>query len=231
MSKHKISIEATSEKTGLTHVFDDIEKLVKDFEAKRQGRHTAELINGKRFYDWLRKQDLDLIDYATLWNKPVYRVVGPGTLPLSIAGSLADGGRFNVGGAQQHPLFSTLKKAGCLYAASSMKCALAERALPLGQIEKYKIIPTRRFQLWDLHKVITGLDWPGLLDLVNAAPIDAIWGYQKVPLIPQLLASHLRNIGGDGIKFRSVKDGTGFNLAFFFRQDKQCSEAFSLKQI
>jgi len=231
MSKHKISIEATSEKTGLTHVFDDIEKLVNDFEAKRQGRHTVELINGKRFYDWLRKQELDISHYTSLWNKPVYRVVSPGILALSIAGNLADGGRFNIGGAQQHPLFSTIKKAGCLYAASSLKCALAERAQPLGQIEKYKLIPQHPFQLWDLRKVINGLDWPGLNDSVNSAPIDAIWGYQKVPLIPQLLASYLRSIGGDGIKFRSVKDSSSFNLAFFFRQDKQCVESFSIKRI
>lgn len=132
MSKHKISIEATSEKTGLTHVFDDIEKLVNDFEAKQQGRHTAELIHGKRFYDWLRKQDLDISHCITAWHKPVYRVVSPGIMALGIAGNLADGGRFNIGGAQQHPLFSTIKKAGCLYAASSLKCALAERAQPLG---------------------------------------------------------------------------------------------------
>jgi hypothetical protein len=145
MSKNKISIEATSEKTGLTHVFDDIEKLVKDFEAKQQGRHTTELINGKRFYDWLKKQSFDISHDMTYWNKPVYRAVSPGILALSIAGSLADGGRFNIGGAQQHPLFSMIKKAGCLYAASSIKCALAERAQPLGQLEKYKLIPKYQF--------------------------------------------------------------------------------------
>lgn len=135
-----------------------------------------------------------------VWGKPVYRVVSPGILPLSIAGSLADGGRFNIGGAQQHPLFSTIKKSGCLYAASSIKCALAERAQPIGQCDKYKLIPKQQFQLWDLHKVLKKLDWPGLNDLVNTALIDAIWGYQKVPLIPQLLASHLRSLGGGGIK-------------------------------
>lgn len=85
--------------------------------------------------------------------------------------------------------------------------------------------------LWDLRKVINGLDWPGLNDLVNSAPIDAIWGYQKVPLIPQLLASHLRSLGGEGIKFKSVKDSSSFNLAFFFRQDRQCIDAFPLKRI
>lgn len=231
MSKNKIGIKAASEKTGLTHVFDDIEQLVRDFEATRQGRHTSELINGKRFYDWLKKQDIDVTNNLTSWNKPVYRVVSPGILPLSIAGSLADGGRFNIGGAQQHPLFATIKKAGCLYAASSVKCALAERAQPLGQMEKFKLLPTYPFQLWDLHKIIKKLNWSGLNDLVNSAPIDAIWGYQKVPLVPQLLASHLRSLGGDGIKFKSVKDTSGFNLAFFFKQDRQCMEAFSLKQI
>lgn len=231
MSKQKISIKATSEKTGLTHVFDDIEKLVKDFEAKQQGRHTAELINGKRFYDWLKKQDFDSSLETAYWNKPVYRVVSPGILALSIAGSLADGGRFNVGGAQQHPLFSTIKKAGCLYAASSIKCALAETAKPFGLLEKYQLIPKHPLKVWDLRKIINKLDWPGLNELVNSAPVDAIWGYQKVPLIPQLLASHLRSIGGDGIKFKSVKDGSAHNLAFFFKQDKQCMEAFLSKRI
>jgi hypothetical protein len=231
MSQNRISIKATSKKTGLTHIFDDIEKLVRDFEAKQQGRHTSELINGKRFYDWLRKQDFDISSNSSSWTKPVYRVVSPGILALSIAGSLADGGRFNVGGAQQHPLFSTVKKAGCLYAASSIKCALAETAKPLGQFEKYKLSPNAPFQVWDLQKVVNKLDWPGLNDLVNSTPIDAIWGYQKVPLIPQLLASHLRSIGGDGIKFKSVKDSSAFNLSFFFRQDKQCAEAFALKRV
>ena len=49
MSKNKISIKATSEKTGLTHVFDDIEQLVRDFEATRQGRHPRSLSMAKGF--------------------------------------------------------------------------------------------------------------------------------------------------------------------------------------
>lgn len=229
MSGRKIRVKATSKKTGLTHVFDDIEKLVEDFEAKAQGRRTIELINGRRFHDWLKKQPFEGLRPKTYWGKPVYRVVSTGLPPLSIAGNLSDGGRFNIGGAQQHQLFTGIKKAGCLYAASSLRCALDEAAKPLGQFVKYKLVPTRAFKIWDLREVIDHLDWPGLDELITASPVDAIWGYQKVPLIPQLLGSHLRGLGGDGIKFKSVKDGTALNLAFFFRHDQECAEAFSIK--
>ena len=85
--------------------------------------------------------------------------------------------------------------------------------------------------LWDLTQVIQTLNRPGLKDLVKTSPLDAIWVYQKVPLIPQLLAHFLRSLGGDGIVFPSTKHPGSQNFAFFFKSDVDSMAAFNARKL
>jgi hypothetical protein len=63
------------------------------------------------------------------------------------------------------------------------------------------------------------------------SPFEAIWGYQKVPLIPQLLAHFLRSLGGDGLMFPSIKDPAALNLCFFFKTDDDARATFIVHKL
>jgi len=108
------------------------------------------------------------------------------------------------------------------------RCA---RFVCAGKPDEYELTPTRTLQLWDLTQVITELARPGLEDLIKAAPFEAIWSYQKVPLIPQLLAHYLRQISGDGVAYPSTKEPNALNLCFFFNTDEEAHNAFTARKI
>ena len=232
-SKKRLGLAATSSKTGITHIFSDtshFEKEIKLLQRARKDQEFKDAVNSLSFFSWLNQQSLKMTpDFE--WSSPLYRLVYNGFSPTSIMGSFADGGRFNVGGAQLHPRFPSVKKAGCLYLASSIQCCYAEAAPPYGKPEEFEIVPNRTFRLWDLARVIQALNRPGLEDLVKSSPTEAIWSYQKVPMIPQLLASHLRSISGDGLVYASTKDPSAKNFAFFFRDDTESERAFTVRKL
>ena len=230
----QFNLRATSSKTGLTHRFLDLrglEKLIDFFVAKNNQKLKSDLIVSTSFWHWLYVQSIDS-DFET-WNLPVYRTVYGGYDPISVAGSLSDGGRFNIGGAQflEHDLFPNLSKFACLYAAFSVECARAEVGELYGESEEYELLPRKDFHLWNLEKVIKKLNFPGLLDLVDASPMAARWVLQKSPLVSQLLALHLRNAGGDGIIYRSMKLPQENIFAFFVSSDEESKLLFTPKRM
>ena len=232
-SKKSLGLAATSSKTGITHIFSDtshFEKEIKLLQRSRKDQEFKDAVNGLSFFSWLNQHSLNMTPDLE-WSAPLYRLVYNGFSPTSVMGSLADGGRFNVGGAQLHPRFPSVKKAACLYLASSIQCCFAEAAPPYGNPEKFEFTPKKTFRLWDLARVIQELHSPGLEDLVKSSPLEAIWSYQKVPMIPQLLASYLREIGGDGVVYASTKDPSAKNFAFFFRNDTESEQAFTVKRL
>ena len=230
----KVALAAHSAKTGLMHVFGDVAKaqlLANQFKRARKAKLETELVNSIAFWHWIQGLPAIVTVPSITWNQPVYRTTD-GWSPLSVVGSIADGGRFNVGGAQLCPELPDVKKVGALYVASSLACCYREMSgNPIGRPDEYELTPTRNFQLWDLTQVITELNRPGLEDLVKAAPFEAIWGYQKVPLIPQLLAYYLRRIGGDGVAFPSTKEPSALNLCFFFRTDDEVRAGFTARKL
>lgn len=233
-SPKKLEINAVSKKTGIAHRFLDVDvwnKVVRDFEQKPKARERTDLLNGLAFFDLLEKNPCTDLKPNVKWGKHTYRIATVNRDPLSVAGSLADGGRFNIGGSQQHPLFKHVRKGACLYAASTLECALAEAGKMMGTSIKYRPTPKKRFNLWDLSDVISHLQVHQLEEQIAATPIEAFWGFQKVPLIPQLLANHLRNLGGDGIVYKSIQMPSAQNLAFFFDTDAQCASAFKCEPI
>ena len=79
--------------------------------------------------------------------------------------------------------------------------------------------------------MIQKLNHADLDAFVKASPVAAVWGYQKVPMIPQLLAHTLRKIGGDGLIFPSTKDPSAQNLAFFLKSDAECVDTFTATKL
>lgn len=230
----KVVLTARSVVTGITHVFDDIaeaQRLTNQLKKARASKLETDLINSFAFWAWINGLDSIASEPDLTWNRPVYRLTA-GWSALSIVGSIADGGRFNIGGAQLCPEFSDVKKAGALYTASTLECCYHEiSGNPIGKLDEYELIPTRIYKLWDLAKVIVELNRPGLDDLVKAAPFEAIWAYQKVPLIPQLLAHRLRGIGGDGLIYPSTKNSSAMNICFFFRTDDESRAGFTERKL
>lgn len=102
-SPRRIRLTAISAKTGLAHQFGDVravEGLINLFVQNYATRMKRDLLVSVPLFEFLRETGR-FQPRMERWDKAVFRVVFGGYNPLSIAGSLADGGRFNVGGAQQ----------------------------------------------------------------------------------------------------------------------------------
>jgi hypothetical protein len=220
----RVGLAAHSPRTGITHVFGDIK------EADRLAKLETDLVNSIAFWNWITAISFN-VKPDVEWKEPVFRLTYGGFSPRSIIGSVADGGRFNIGGAQLCLELSAVKKAGCLYAASTLSCCYLEASGPTGKPDEFQLAPAKTYMMWDLAKVIANLNRPGLDDLVKASPMAASWAYQKVPMIPQLLAHYLRTLGGDGLVFPSTKDSSALNLAFFFETDDEVRAGFDEQKV
>lgn len=227
----RTTLKVISRRTGLTHHINDVsqlEKLTAIYETKYNSKQKADIGTAAGFDSFISKQVITTRpDY--IFKGKAYRVVSPNVKPLSVSGSLADGGRFNIGGAQLTPLFPHLKKWSALYSSETLTCALQEAQKPLGQVTKCELLykGEKEIILWDLKKVITELNFPNLDQILKETPVEAIWGYQKIPKPSQVLAHYLMKIGGDGIVFESTKSPAHLNFTFFFWDDDAAKETFS----
>ncbi|MBI4402632.1 MAG: RES family NAD+ phosphorylase [Deltaproteobacteria bacterium] len=231
--KKRIRVRTQSHRTGIVqdHSVKALTAIAREAAQKQAARLKADMVAGSIFWKWLETKTVTPVFES--WDKTVFRIVYAGLDPLSVAGSLSAGGRFNVGGAQmqQHDLFPRLTMAACLYVASSIKCARKEAGEPLGNAEEYELAPKTSLHLWQLEKVAVQLDYPGLLDLILATPMMALWSMQKAPLISQLLGNFLRMNGGDGIVFTSTKDSSEKVVAVFAKDDGHAKSLFTSKRI
>ncbi len=212
---------ATSKATGLRHEFGNIkgwEDTINELE-RRAAVQPTQIFGSLSFYNWLSSQKIDLSYLENEYQDFGYRYAHPKFGPLAIAGNLAMGGRFNIGGAQLDKNFPSLKMFSCLYIASSEECAIEEAVKPLGGLQMYKLKPKRTLKLWDLQKVITKLNYPNLDNQVESSHGEKIWAYQKFPIESQILSHYLKNLGGDGIFFGSTKLDGHKNIALFFTDD------------
>lgn len=231
----KLALKAVSSKSGISHFFDDLDALqalAKNYISKRNSQFEIDLIESLRLWNWLQLQTPIQADFL-LWEKPFYRIVYGGFNPLSVAGSLATGGRFNLGGAQylEEDLFPGVQMGACLYGASSVECAKLEAGSFLGKAELYKIKPKRQQKLWNLENVLRSLQDLSLLELVRKVPMSKRWVLQKTPLFSQLISCNLRSIGGDGLIFPSTKLPTENVIAFFLKDDQQSQNSFEAERI
>lgn len=195
-------------------------------------RYAKDVEDALNFVEWLQSQSLDLGPPSITWKNPSYRIIYGNFDPLSIAGSLAAGGRFNIGGSQMSHFFPDLHMEACLYAASSVECAKKEAANPLGRARFFALYPNHALHLWDLrHLIDFSIHYPNLKSHVDASPLAAIWNYQKVPKISQILGSFLRKRGGDGLIYPSTKDENGKIMAIFVHDDNHARQLFTAAEV
>lgn len=190
-------------------------------------RYKKDLEQSLSFLSWLNQNVLNPDPPSIEWKKPVYRIVYGGYHPLAIAGSLASGGRFNIGGAQVSALFSNFSMRACIYAASNLECARKEAGELRGMPQEYKLTPARSLFLWDVKMLLEKkINYPGLKEIIDASPLAARWELQKVPKVSQILAHYFRQIGGDGLIYPSTKDPKHKILALFIKDDLDAQKLF-----
>ncbi len=201
-------------------------KLQKEYQ-----RFSLDIEETLRFIEWLDHSAPDVGEPTVQWEQPSYRIVMGTFDPLSIEGSLGSGGRFNVGGAQVNRHFPAYSMQGMLYAASSRTCAYEETGDFLGAHSLFSLFPQRTLHLWDLDTLLNSFSYPDLRATINATPLDAVWVYQKVPKVSQVLGAFFRAQGGDGILYPSTKYPNGKILAFFAKDQKAMFHTFKMEQL
>ena len=213
-----------------THLFRDASSL-KHFISSCKTRDTlAHLFLedlAHDVYSQLLKIQFDVSCVVKINKFRGYRVVFAKYDPLDISGTLASGGRFNIGGAQHtNKLGNIGKMQGGLYFAASAEAALAEAALPPGIDRKVFRIESNTTNIeWtfvDVEKAGKFLD--SKLTLTKSASsylrepaIAAQWGLIKQPTVSQVIGQWLRTrSGSDGLIFESTKNMDSSAYFIFF---------------
>lgn len=211
----------------MTELFDLSEHLKKYAE-----RYRKDLEESLSFLNWLNQQTPQIGKPSIKWKKSVYRIVYGGYHPLAIDGTLAAGGRFNIGGAQVSGLFPNLSMRACLYAASNLDCALKEAGTIRGQHQEYELKPVRMLNLWDLKKLLDEkIAYQKLGEIIDSSLLAARWELQKVPKVSQILAHYLRQSGGYGIIYPSTKARKSQILAFFIKDHLEAQQLFQVNPL
>lgn len=226
-----------SPKTG-THIFDlaAIDGLVDQFLANETIKQRRDILNAVPLFNFLFNHPAPSVKLLVPISIPLFRVAFGVINPLSIAGSLSSGGRFNTGGAQSIDLvpLNKLRPKACIYASDSIDCAKKEASvggLPSSNEVVYKIVPKTSLQIWDLPSVIQSLQWPNLQQQVDMTLPAARWDLQKSPLMSQILGSWLREKGGHGLFSYSTRFAGGLNFALFAETDEAIASLLSFEKI
>lgn len=235
VKKKSTRIKVSSNQSGLTidGPVDGFEILSKQLKDKWFLEQKLDLQHNIAFYEKLTKQEVKV--YKTTFKTATYRLTFGGCSPLDHAGSLALGGRFNIGGAQ-HVIakkFFKLNIGACIYTASSIACAKAEVGQFARNADKYKLTPKKPLKLLNLEKTIQNIkSLPSLKQQVDAAPTAGLWSSQSVPQVSQLLATYLRfKSDFDGLIYPSTRYHRGKIIAIFIPQGKSGSRFFIKKKI
>lgn len=163
------------------------------------------------------------LEYATFNNK-LFRVVPPkNTTPLNTAATFGAGGRLNIGMAQMHQDFPSLKASHGLYCSLDIKTAIKEynSPIPAKKWQEIEIEADKEsIKLINLDALVLALEEvldELLYDEYQQTPFEARWALQKFPLPPQIIAEIARNQADkntDGFYFKSTK-GEGTNCFVF----------------
>lgn len=212
---------------------EDIKELTKHFANKWQARQRRDLQHSLAVYKAILSSGRFRLYYKTI-HDDLYRIAFGGCSPLDIAGSLADGGRFNIGGAQGAVAgeFFKMKKGACIYCATSIACAKAETQFPQNA-DISRLRPKKPLKLIDLEK--TAINFPGYSNLkrdLDNSPFSAKWSTQSVPAVSQIFATYLRdNFDFDGVFYPSTQYAGCKNIAVFVPHGKTGKDFFKKKKV
>lgn len=218
----KKSLQVKSKKSGFIHHIEDfgkIEKVADSILKKFALDNRLQLAQSIKFYEAIQRISLDKKFLTSFPQLKSYRICFGGLEPLSIAGNLACGGRFNVGGAQKTSDPFPFEMFACIYTASSLDCAKAETGLHKNS-EIYEVSLLNPVELWDVRALLAATEnADGFISAVEQSPFNMQWCLQKFPTPSQILGATLRNIGGEGIVYPSTKHKDSFVYGFFVKDD------------
>jgi hypothetical protein len=175
----------------------------------------------------------------TIEHPHLYRRVGPNRDVLDTAGSLSDGGRHNIGGAQSSTqvtnTFSPIgSKRSALYLGEDplvVRKEYGDEGVPGSKAITYSIKLRRRKHLIliDAHRAITDLikSVPDISEIVGTASMNGKWVDLKQPAPSQIFGHwlmHNASKNADGIRFPTAHGGGGWNVCLFFADSKACKK-------
>lgn len=227
------SLRVKSHRSGLTHHiedFDGFEQVAESILQKFAIDNKLQLAQSLKFQEVVSSISLDKSFLKNLDTLTSYRICFGSLSPLSIAGSLACGGRFNVGAAQKSQQFPCDMTA-CIYTASSIDCAKAETG-PHLNAEIYEMSLLKPVQLWDVKGLLSSLEnADSLISAVEKSPFNMQWALQKFPTPSQILGAALRKIGGDGILYPSTKHRDSTVYGFFLKDEAEAVNMFKINNL
>lgn len=231
-SRHAIRVISPKGITVHIEGYDDLDALAQSVLAKFALDNYLSLASSMRFTQTLSYLTLDPSHLKEFEVFESYRICFGGLDPLSIAGNLAVGGRFNIGGAQLSSDFQTYNMFAAIYTASSLDCAKAETG-PSKNPEIYKVSTKKKLKLWDLKSLISSFaNSQNILELIEKSPYNTQWRLQKFPTPSQLLSAHLKVAGGDGLFFPSTKDtNDGIVYCIYLRDEKDANSTLDAARV
>ncbi len=184
---------------------------------------------------------LEPLTFESAWIKPYsrpmyYRRVGRLIDVLDTAGSLSDGGRYNIGGAQTSSTavkeFGNIgRKKSALYICEDLKGVRKEygdegMAKSTAVTYEVKAATSDALNLIEIDAVLISLSSaiPNIADLVAMSSMAGTWVDIKYPAPTQILAHWLRKNAPentDGIRFKSAV-GNYYNVCLFFHDAREC---------
>jgi hypothetical protein len=213
----------------------ELTKFIDGINTSLLNEEIMQLIASKSFWEWLKEEPRPNFNvHKITWNSDLYRVSNALFRAYSIAGSISDGGRLNIGGSQLRQELKELKIFGALYFSEDINTAVSEATGGgfLGpQDKKYKVALKKSFELWDFDKIVDALGYPGIKEIAKSSPMSALWATCKVPMPSQIIAYWLKTHGGDGFVFESTKEPGHRNIVLIFKDDTDAAIALDFEEI
>lgn len=222
------------------HVFRNLQALkwsILRYSAEFRSRDSFNQTTSKFLYEQLRKCEFKS-DWIVKVDTPRYfRRVGFTRDVLDTAGSLSDGGRFNIGGAQSSSIVTNLfrpigEKRCALYVSEDASIARKEfgdAKIPRSTALTYSITLRRKksLALIDVKRALSDLSRkiPEIRDLIGSSSMNGKWVDLKRPAPCQVFGHwliHHAPKNTNGIRFPSSHDDTVSNVCIFVADTVEC---------
>jgi hypothetical protein len=209
-------------------------------------RDSFNLSASKLLFKQLQQCSFDLKWMRRIEQPEYFRRVGPKRDVLDTAGSLSDGGRLNIGGAQCSSLSSKLflgigGKRSALYLgedAAIVRKEYGDYEIPGSKAITYSICLKRRksILLVDFNLAVNSLSKsiPNIKEILGSDSMNGKWGDLKQPAPSQIFGHWLMQHAPKetlGIKFPSSHDMRSSNVCLYFDDTNTCKNILKAKKV
>lgn len=223
----------------LFHDFQTLKWLLLKLSADFRSRDSFNLSASRFLHEQLKNCAFDRAWLLKVDAPQYFRRVGPDRDVLDTAGSLSDGGRHNIGGAQSSTGTSaTFKPIGAkrsaLYLGEDpivVRKEYGDDGVPGSKAVTYAVTLKRRKSLLliDASKAINDLTKtiPDIVNIVGTASMNGKWIDLKQPAPCQIFGHWLianAPVRTDGIRFPTAHGGKAWNVCLFFTDTKACKK-------